>query len=73
MTTCGHHWDIAPANGPTSTGVCRNCGASKEFANTVVFDRKSDIPFHLVNRVNTEMEGDMRAAQALTQDHTRTR
>ena len=33
MTDCAHHWDIAAPDGPTSSGVCRNCKASKEFAN----------------------------------------
>ena len=30
---CVHHWDIDPAEGPTSEGVCRKCGATKEFSN----------------------------------------
>jgi hypothetical protein len=29
-----HHWIIEAANGATSPGVCRLCGAEKEFVNT---------------------------------------
>jgi hypothetical protein len=28
-----HHWVIAAPTGPTSTGVCKHCGASREFVN----------------------------------------
>ena len=34
---CVHHWIIAPPEGPTSTGVCKKCGAVKEFENHVGF------------------------------------
>ena len=30
-----HHWLIEAANGVTSPGVCRLCGAEKEFTNTI--------------------------------------
>jgi len=30
---CTHHWIIDPPNGPTSTGRCRLCGATKQFTN----------------------------------------
>ena len=30
---CTHHWLIAPPSGPTSKGVCRDCGATREFRN----------------------------------------
>ena len=29
-----HHWIIEVANGATSPGVCRLCGAEKEFSNS---------------------------------------
>ena len=35
---CVHHWEIAPAafdSGPTSEGVCRKCGAVREFRNSI--------------------------------------
>jgi hypothetical protein len=31
--TCRHHWLIEPPNGPTSIGVCKLCGATREFDN----------------------------------------
>lgn len=31
---CGHHWDIASPDGPTSLGVCKKCGAMREFSNS---------------------------------------
>jgi len=31
---CIHYWLIEPAAGPTSSGVCRFCGAQREFHNT---------------------------------------
>ena len=34
-TTCSHHWLIEPAIGPTSRGVCKLCGAEKEFSNII--------------------------------------
>jgi len=30
---CHHHWMIESADGPVSTGVCKLCGARKDFRN----------------------------------------
>ncbi|MDE2940606.1 MAG: hypothetical protein OXR67_17065 [Chloroflexota bacterium] len=30
---CSHHWVIQEGDGPTSVGMCRVCGALKEFKN----------------------------------------
>jgi hypothetical protein len=30
---CPHFWDIESANGPSSKGVCRHCGETREFFN----------------------------------------
>jgi len=30
---CRHHWIIESVDGPTSWGLCKNCGAEKEFLN----------------------------------------
>ena len=30
---CPHHWLIEPPQGPTSMGVCKLCGATREFDN----------------------------------------
>ena len=32
---CSHHWLIQAADGPTSNGVCRICGETREFKNYV--------------------------------------
>jgi len=32
-TACVHFWEIEPAVGPVSKGVCRRCGAVREFRN----------------------------------------
>ena len=31
--SCQHHWVIQEADGPISLGLCRECGAFKEFKN----------------------------------------
>jgi hypothetical protein len=47
---CKHHWLIEPAYGLTSIGICKYCGAKKEFLNVIldeVEDKKTgkvDIP-----------------------------
>jgi hypothetical protein len=30
---CPHFWDIESANGPSSQGVCRRCGETRDFYN----------------------------------------
>jgi hypothetical protein len=30
---CTHHWRIASPSGETSKGVCKACGATREFQN----------------------------------------
>ncbi len=32
---CQHHWLIQAADGPTSPGICRVCGETKDFKNYV--------------------------------------
>ena len=32
---CHHYWLIESAEGPTSRGVCKFCGAEKEFSNSL--------------------------------------
>ena len=76
MTTCAHHWDIAASDGPTSAGVCLNCKATKEFANHISLDKiygkqSVRLPHSLTNRVNAQIEGDIRAAMGATFDYTR--
>ena len=35
--SCKHHWEIKPANGPTSDSTCILCGETKEHANSDEF------------------------------------
>lgn len=37
-TLCSHHWDIEPASGHTSRGVCLECGEKRDFLNAVPED-----------------------------------
>ena len=32
---CRHYWIIEIANGPKSRGVCRYCGVSRDFLNSI--------------------------------------
>ncbi len=32
---CRHHWIIETADGPVSRGICKLCGAKKEFSNSL--------------------------------------
>jgi hypothetical protein len=32
---CRHHWIIEPASGPISRGICKICGAEKNFDNVL--------------------------------------
>jgi hypothetical protein len=38
---CSHHWIIEVAIGPLSKGVCKVCGAEKEFRNQLRWDEVS--------------------------------
>ena len=35
--TCTHHWLIDPPDGPVSKGVCKKCGAEKDFKNYIFY------------------------------------
>ena len=35
LSDCAHHWEIESPNGPTSVGVCKVCGETKEFRNSI--------------------------------------
>ena len=32
---CMHYWEIQPATGPVSPGICRTCGEGRKFNNYV--------------------------------------
>ncbi|MBI4233242.1 MAG: hypothetical protein HY686_02250 [Chloroflexi bacterium] len=35
LHTCAHYWVIDTPSGPTSKGVCKLCGAVREFRNSL--------------------------------------
>ena len=35
IEVCAHHWVIDSPNGPTSSGVCKLCGATQDFVNSI--------------------------------------
>ena len=35
---CNHFWEIAIAEGPTSLGVCKYCGKTKDFQNFIYYE-----------------------------------
>lgn len=32
---CAHHYDVAPPNGPKAIGICRRCGYTRWFDNSM--------------------------------------
>ena len=36
--TCQHHWLIEAPEGPSSKGLCKKCGAKREFLNSLSGD-----------------------------------
>ena len=48
VIVCQHHWVIQSADGPTSPGMCRQCGETRDFKNYVETASWGDT--RLVNR-----------------------
>lgn len=77
MTNCAHHWIISEANGPTSQGVCQQCGAAKEFVNSFRYGQSynnqqwGDLTPFVINKVVDALEGDIFRATEITYDNTR--
>ncbi len=58
-TTCRHYWNIEPASGPASRGVCKICGEEKEFLNSwsdANYKGKDPRIFNLPNMLEDEVE-----------------
>lgn len=49
LDECKHYWKIESSNNPTSIGVCKYCGAEKEFLNS--------LPDYTVIRRNSRVLG----------------
>ena len=61
---CHHYWIIEVANGPKSRGVCRYCGESRDFLNSMpdfsVLKRKTN-PFGLPKMPDVELDDDSKS------------
>jgi len=49
-TQCRHHWLIESPHGATSMGICKLCGAQKEFRNSAHGWLWEDEPFSELSR-----------------------
>lgn len=59
--TCKHHFLLPESNGPTSLGVCKNCGEEKECRNSYTDQeiwRGSKRPGQLSKRSNQQRGSD---------------
>ncbi len=58
-SNCRHYWVIEDAGGPTSRGVCKFCGAEKEFLNSWPDSRskeQNNRVFELPNLLDVESD-----------------
>ena len=56
-STCNHHWIIEAPVGPSSKGICKICGAEKEFSNSfenLWLENDTDTQFRLPDFLDTE-------------------
>lgn len=54
---CPHYWVIDSATGPTSRGVCKRCGAVKEFFNSLdAMVANREAIFELPELANVEVD-----------------
>jgi hypothetical protein len=61
---CHHFWVIELANGPSSSGTCKYCGATREFLNAFPnFNplRKNANPLHLPKLPDVEIDKDSKS------------
>ncbi len=66
MNKCTHHWQIAPAQGPTSRGKCRRCGEVRTFNNTL-----DDEYVQGIRRVARGEHGHFKARPVRPENHKR--
>ncbi len=68
---CHHHWIIEVANGPISKGVCRFCGAEREFYNSLPdfsFYRREKQDGGLAGRLDDKLDEESSDWEELTGD-----
>jgi hypothetical protein len=53
-TDCKHFWVIESPSGPTSDGVCKNCGEAREFRNSLPMTRWEGEADKAKNRASAE-------------------
>ena len=61
---CHHYWEIEVANGPKSRGVCRICGESRDFFNSVPdFStlKRNTNPLDLPQMADVELDEDSKS------------
>jgi hypothetical protein len=51
---CNHHWVIDSPEGPVSTGICKFCGATKEFTNYLPYSSWDDDGSKFKNRIRSK-------------------
>jgi len=58
---CCHYWIIEVANGPKSRGVCKHCGESKDFLNSIpdfTAPKRRTSPLDLPEMPDVELDED---------------
>ena len=65
-TECKHFWVIESPSGPTSDGVCKNCGEAREFRNSLPMTRWEGEADKAKNRAAAEATGATKEAASAT-------
>ena len=63
-----HHWIIESPAGPTSHGVCKFCGAEKDFVNSSTYIKAKD--HHAVITATSAMRRERARSQVLPTDRS---
>ncbi len=61
---CHHYWIIEIANGPKSQGMCKYCGKTRDFLNTMpdfAIPKRKTNPFDLPEMPEVEMDEDSKS------------
>ena len=61
---CRHYWIIEVANGPKSRGVCRYCGETKDFLNSMpdfTVPKRKNNPLELPEMPEVELDDDSKS------------
>jgi hypothetical protein len=65
-SNCRHYWVIEDAGGPTSRGICKFCGAEKEFLNSWPDSRakeQNNQVFELPNLLDVDSDSESEDAE----------